>query len=398
LREYEKQIMDELERLKVVPKATDCRVWSNVFGGCVMFIGTDNNDNLDEPLNEEAIKEVKHIHVIDKRYLTPNTWYESIEDEKYGEPETYRLTPEVASRGGNSEQLGEATIHESRLIRFNGERTAVDVKQQQNGWDDSLLKRINKVIRDVGVGWDTLNHLLSSANQPVFKMAGLIDAIAADEPQLISGRMTLLDQKRSAVRALVLDADGEEFEHKNTTWTGVSEPYELLMYRLSLALGYPATVLMGRSPAGENATGESDATIFDSVTEAEQTFKIKPQMRKLVELLLNSNLSNINIEGLDWDIEFPPLRSLTEEQEAGIRSTMAEADAKNIVSGVYTPEEAAMSRFGPDGFSVETDIDIATRLDPDEPEQPMIGEQNGEKEVETVPTQEANEEPTPENG
>ena len=64
-------------------------------------------------------------------------------------------------------------------------------------------------------------------------MKGLLDALAANEPGLIQNRMQLIDMGRSDVRAIVLDADGEEFERAERSWLGIDKPFEILMRRLS---------------------------------------------------------------------------------------------------------------------------------------------------------------------
>lgn len=381
LKELETAVTARLKTLKVVSKTVDALVWSNVFGGSAVILGIDDGaegDSLAEPLNEDNIKSFTHLNVIDKRYLTPLKWYGDPISEKFGTPETYLITPfataavtvSVAQMRG---MQGVHEVHESRLVLTNGIRTSIKRRQNQDGWEDSLLNRVSTALKQFGVSWDTLAHIITDANQGVFKMAGLIDALAADEANLIQTRMELLDMSRSALRSVVLDAEGEEFSRQNFSWAGIEKPFELLMYRLSLAARVPVSILMGRSPAGLNATGESDFRSFYGQVEAYQEFQVAPFLERIVRLLLLSKDGpTAGREPENWKIEFPSLWTMTPTEKADYRLKTSQADKNWVETGVLLAEEVAMSRFGPNGFSIETSIDLNARMMPEEvEEEPM---------------------------
>ncbi|NIR95684.1 MAG: DUF1073 domain-containing protein, partial [Gammaproteobacteria bacterium] len=105
------------------------------------------------------------------------------------------------------------------------------------------------------------------------------------ETSLIQARMQLLDMSRSDVRAVVLDAEGEEFSRQNFNWAGIKDPFTIMMLRLSSAARIPVTVLMGQSPAGMDATGESDIRWFYDQTEAHREKYFEPKLRELIRLI-----------------------------------------------------------------------------------------------------------------
>lgn len=381
--DLEKAVMDEFERLDVVTKFTDAAVWANVFGGCALLIGGADGARgygLLEPLNENAIKSITHLNVIDKRYMIPISWYTDPEEPMFGEPRTYLITPFAYPRGPTDtlrNSPGVIELHESRLLMFGGVRTSIYRRQQFDGWKDGLLQRMHTVLKQFGVSWDSLAHIISDANMGVFKMAGLIDAIAANETDVIQQRLQLLDISRSNIRSVVLDAGdngnpGEEFLRQNFSWSGIREPFDLLMYRLSAAARVPVTVLMGRSPAGMNATGESDERNFYDQVEAYRTQgDILPNLNKLVRLLFLAKSGPTNgKEPGNWYVEFPNLWSMTPKEEAEIYNLRADGDTKYITAGVLLPEEVALSRFGPEGGQDATImIDLNSRVaGEDEPE------------------------------
>ena len=387
LKEEENEMQSAFSRLDASCKVVDGLVWANVFGAAAILPGVDDGargEDLKEPLNEEKITSFTHLNVIDRRYLTPVSWYENPLEENFGKPKTYIITPFAMSASTNLTGLGELNgiyeIHESRLIMFGGVRTSIKRRQENNGWEDSLLQRVHTVLRQYGLSWDVLPHILQDAYQGVFKMGGLIDAIAADEEGYIFKRMQLMDMQRSNIRALALDAESEDFMRQTTNFTGISEPFELFERRLAVAARTPITLLFGRSPGGMNATGESDTENFVSQIESYQVQRIEKQLRRLTELLLKSKDGPTNGRVPEnWEIEFPPPRTLTLKEQAEIRGMLATADATWIDAGVLDADEVALNRFAPEGFSIETKINLKSRVAPENPED-LEGPKDGLKE------------------
>ncbi len=366
----EKDMADKLEKLKATKSIKDSLTWANVFGGSALLLGMDDGQkgtNLKNPLNENNIKSISHINVIDKRYLTPIKWYDNPLESKFGTPETYLITPYASSAtAAVIETAGIYEVHESRLIISNGILTSIRRRQQNDGWEDSLLNRVQRILTSFGVAWDTLGHIITDAHQGVFKMQHLIDAVAADDQAVIQKRMEMIDMSRSVVRALVLDAETEDFTRQSFNWNGIEKPFELLMYRVSVAADQPVSVLFGRSPAGMNATGEHDERNFNNQVEAYQRDRVKPQFQRLVELIFKSKDGPTNgIVPENWEIDFPSLWTTTPKEEAEIKKYMSETDKNYIETKVLTPQEVGISRFGPDGYSMETTIDLENRPEPE---------------------------------
>jgi phage-related protein (TIGR01555 family) len=363
-------VQDEAKRLDVAGKVTDARVWGRVFGGGALILGVDDgatveNGGLAQPLNEKAIKSFDHINVVDRRYLHPLKYYTDPMSAKVGLPETYLVTPQATDSisAARMAGLGTTEVHETRLVVFGGTRTTIRTRQENSGWDTSVLQRVNTVLTQFGVSWDALAHMLQDASQGVFKMQGFLDALGAEETSLIMQRLDVMDMARSAMRALVLDADGEEFTRQNYSWSGIKDPYEMMILRTAAAARMPVTILMGQSPAGMNATGESDIRWFYDTIQSSQTNVIEPALRRILTLIMLSKSGPTRGQlPASWSINFPSLWQMTPEQEADIYKTTAEADAIYINAGVATSEEIAVSRFTPDGYKTTTQINLEERL------------------------------------
>lgn len=337
--------------------------WGRLFGGGAVFVVTDEGFDIpqDEPLELDRLRAVLALTVLDKRDLIPHTVYDDPSDPKFQEIETYRINTS-GPVGHVSGQLINVVVHETRLIIFEGVLTTNREKQLNDGWSLSVLQRPYDVLRGFGQSFQSVMTLLQDASQGIFKMDGFIDMISGGEKETVQTRMALLNLQRSNARSLIIDAEREDFERTVPALTGYPEVLELIMLLASAAADYPFTVLFGRSPAGMNATGESDRLLWAQTVEAQQSSVADPAITRLVDMVFHSSdgpTSGVVPE--NWDIVFPPLVHQTETEVIANRKTQADTDAIYLREGVVMPEEIALSRFGPTGFSFETTIETTER-------------------------------------
>ena len=361
--EIEADIATTREELEDITKFTEAGIWARLYGGAAILpiIRQSGNVNLAERLDENSIEEIEGLNVIESPYIIPRQWYEDPTQKKYGLPKTYSLTP-WGERGAGATKAFNSEIHESRMILFDGTRVSAKRRVQNRGFSESVIQRSYDTIRQYAAGWASAGHLLTDSHQGVFKMDGLLDMIASDQTDLITKRMQVVEMGRSVARALVLDADKESFERQATDFSGIDRILQMLVLRASSSLRIPATIFMGQSPAGENATGESDFRWFLDKTKAQQISYLKPKLRRFIRLLLLSKEGPTSgVEPTKWTIEFRPLREMSQIETAQLRNQQANTDKTYFDMGVVLPEEIGLSRFKPDGWSMETVIDLDLR-------------------------------------
>lgn len=331
-----------LDALGTREKFNEALVWSRVYGGSGLFIGADDGQDPSQPLNLNKTRSVTFLSVLDKRELQPSTWYRDPLSANFGDVQTYRVE--------------NAEIHESRLLIFQGTRTSKRRRMQNNGWSYSILQRLYDVMRQFNLSWQSTAHLMSDSAQAVFKLKGLHAQIAANKTSDILQRMELVDMSRSVARAVLLDAEDEDFKRDNYNFSGIPELLDKFMLRLAAAARLPVSLLMGQAPAGLNATGDSDIRFFYDQVKAEQEHTLRPQLQRLVEILLASQNNQS-----DFKITFPALWQETEKEKAELRKIQADIDAIYLANQVLLPEEVALNRFGSGSFSSETVIDVENR-------------------------------------
>jgi len=360
-------ILQELDALGAQRAFTEAEVWARLYGGAVILMGVDDGQEPQEPVNVELVKSVGWLTVMDRFDVEVNTVYLDPFEDKFGLPETYRLSGGTDVRGTNeaSDSLG-AVIHESRCIRFDGVRTSRRKRRSNNGWGDSVLERYIDVIRDFQGASGGMMHLLTDFSQAVFKIKGLAKALASDKDNLVIKRLQMLDVARSMVRAVPLDADAEEFERAGAGVAGLGEVYDRMMMRLSAATGIPVTLLFGRSPAGMNATGESDIRLFYDYIASLQETQTRPRLEYLIELMLNADDGPTGGNAPEsWNFEFNPLWQESAKEKAETRRLISVADTNYVNTGVLTADEVAESRFGGETYSPETMLDFEKRAEED---------------------------------
>jgi phage-related protein (TIGR01555 family) len=301
-------------------------VGARQYGGAVLILGVDDGLPPDQPLNLAGVRGIDYITPLDRRFLSVERTYREPLRANFGKPEVYRIGAEGSL----------ALIHESRVIRFDG--TRADARRRVNGgWGMSVLQRVYTALQWYVTSYQSSAALMADASQAVFTINGLMTAIASD-PATLKTRMALVDQQRSAGRAIMLDADGEKFERIATSFTGIPDVLDRMMLLVCGVADMPATVLFGRSPAGLNATGESDTRGWYDEVSSMQDKELTPAVVRFFEVL---SAGRVKVK-VCWE----PLQAPTAKEEAELGKAKAETDKVYIDTGVLHPEEVALARFG----------------------------------------------------
>lgn len=352
-------LADKFSDLDVRGKMQEASRWGRCFGGAGLLLGCDDGQDADQPLNPERAKDLSYLYVIDRRLLWPVSYYNEPGDPKLGLVKTYM----VSTITGEAQALSE--VHESRLVIFRGAPTGAREKLQLASWDYSVLQRPYEILRQFNTGWRAVETLLTDGNQAIFKMAGLAEILAAPDGQaLLNTRMQAMDMMRSVLRALVIDAGqqggmpAESFERQAANFSGIPDTLEKFMLRLAAAVQIPVTILMGQSPAGLNATGDNDFRWFYDRIRAEQTTMLAPKIKRVADVWMATKAGRQAIKRTPkaLTVKFPPLWTETPLVAAQRETAIAQRDAVYIQAQVITPEEVALQRFRPEGFSDEIQL------------------------------------------
>lgn len=328
----------------------DAKRWAGAFGGAAILLGADDGRPSQSPLRLQNVRALRYLYVIDRRYLQPLTYYTDPGGGKLGQPETYRVTP-LTAHGTSLSQV----VHESRLLLFSGAPTGAEERARLGGWDYSVLQRPYEALIQYDTAFSAITQMLTDANQAIFKMSGLAEAIGMGEGEILKERMKGINLMRSLVRAMVIDAGNkdepaESFERQTVSFSDIPNTLQQIIVRLAAAAKQPVSKLMGTTPTGMNASGDSDFRNWYDQVGATQHHEFTPRLRRVDEILLASAESPFRSKKFPkHEIKWPSLWKLSPLDEAQRRQANATADSAYVTAGVYLPEEVALSRSASGG-------------------------------------------------
>lgn len=348
------KVMEKWKKIGALQAIKQARCFERAYGGGAILMGLDDGQtDYTKPLNIKRVRSFDFLTWLEPDEIQPLYWYSNPFKPKYGQPAIYQLSP--YSPGASVEREAIPTrmrqVHESRLIVFHGIQVSRNVSFSMNGgFGDNLFTRCRRTLRDFNMSWSSASVLVMEFATPIFKMKGLDQLIAMDRDDEFKRRIQAAQLARSVLRAMLIDAE-EEFTREQTPVAGIPELLDRFATRLAADADMPVTLLMGQSPAGLNATGESDIRFFYDRTKGSQCVHEVPALEQMTRPMMAA-------EGIkppkEWSIEPNPLWQPSEKEQADTRKVQADTDAIYLDRGVLSPKQVQQNRFTADGGSYST--------------------------------------------
>lgn len=274
----------EEKRLGLQQKVLRAMIRARLTGGAALYIGTGQSDPT-LPLKPESIGTggIRHINVLSKRVLQAGELDLDPESLGYGLPAFYTLSSGTA---------GQVQIHPSRLVILHGSERPDPELGIGDGWGDSVLLAISKAIKDADASAANIASLVFEAKVDVVKIPNFMSSLGDPEyEQKVLQRMTLAAMAKGINGTLLLDAE-EEYEQKQAQFGGLVDLMMGFMQLTSGASDIPMTRLLGQSPGGLNASGESDLRNYYDRISSNQELVLQPSLQILDECLIRSALGS----------------------------------------------------------------------------------------------------------
>jgi phage-related protein (TIGR01555 family) len=339
----------KLSALKVQKNINMALYWQRLFGGSIIVIGLNDGQEIYQPVNIKKIKSIDFLKAYDRSqvYLTNMNFNNDLKNKHYGNVEYYTVQP-VMGKPFN--------VHHTRVLEFKGE----PVPELQRGfgkdfwyWGMSVLQSIWSELKDFGSNQKNLNIILADYVTSVAKLKNLAGLLAEGKEDLVRKRMNAIDLQKSIINTLMIDADGEDYKSNSVSVGGLAEVYDRIMMFLSGVSGIPVTRLFGRSPAGQNSTGEADLINYYDMIKPKQEYDLREPIQKLIDYIVLSDEVKIDSE---ISFQFNKLFQLSETDEIKNRNVQAQTDQIYLQNGILTPEEVRKSRYS-GGYNYTTEID-----------------------------------------
>ena len=132
----------------------------------------------------------------------------------------------------------------------------------------------------------------------------------ADGEDKVLNRLQVIDLARNILNSIAIDVEGEDYDFKSLSMAGVKDVLDSTCNMLSAVTDIPQTILFGRSPAGLNATGDSDMENYYNMVERIQKRNMKRNARIVIDLILQQGyLEGEILEIPKYKVKFASLRS-----------------------------------------------------------------------------------------
>jgi phage-related protein (TIGR01555 family) len=355
-REWRTWQADQAEELYATEKTLQVRlkvrkamIYDRLYGGGALLMGAQTNDP-EKPLDVATIKkgELRYLHALHRYQLTEGDLILDIEDPDFGKPAWYTFNVPEDSK------LRDVRIHRSRFIFFISleppSNSLMGLSTAGRGWGQSLLEFIFRAIIRSEAANENSAALMEEAKLDVVSVPNLPSQLGTREGQSrLLTRFALANQLKSSNSMLLLGGE-EKFDRKQISFAGLPELMNAHLQIAAGAAGIPLTVLIGQSPAGLNATGESDTRLFYDAVKEFQTTDLQEALGPLDEALVRSTLGSMPEEVVyEWD----PLWQLSDSEKATNGKTKIEAISTLNATGLFAPEElrpAVADMLIDDGF------------------------------------------------
>lgn len=319
--------LEEAERkFDIVGKVQTALAMARLCGGAAILLGLGDADP-SSPMPANIGKDaLKYVHVFNRFELTIGPKDQDIASPWYGQPTWFS----VASDGRM------VPIHPSRMVVFHGAPVPniVGVRWEDQFWGDSVIQRVDRAVKNAVKANDGFAALIDEAKIDVYRMAGFMEQLAANE-SAVRLRAEYTDAGKSSLRGVYLDKD-DEFIQRQLSLTGMPEMIECLMAVVAGAADIPATRLLGRAPQGMNATGEGDEKNYHTMIRSKQRLYLSPAIDRIDDVMIPSAIgSNDPDIGYVWNA----LEVMSDKERAEIENKEADTIVK-IASTGLVPDPA----------------------------------------------------------
>lgn len=277
--------------------------WGRLYGGAVGIILIAGQDDLSQPLDLDTVmpESFLGLQILDR---WSGVWPESEivtdpADPDFGLPEYYTIREEV-----NGYLI--ARVHHSRVVRFIGRELPWLEQITEQYWGESELEAIFAEIRKRDNVSGNIAALTFRANINYMELDGFDQLLGTGNTEMqrrFWNTMAAQSVMESNFGTRLINK-GDQIHNIQYTFTGLADVYDCIMMDVAGAARTPVTKLFGRSPAGMNATGESDMQNYYDYIDGLRETLLRPVIERLLPVMALSAWGKIPD---DLEIDFPAM-------------------------------------------------------------------------------------------
>lgn len=314
----------EFERVQRVTQLKDTvnlgLKWGRLYGGAAGLILIKGQEGeLDKPLDLEMVYPgtFNGLYILDRwSGITPDVeLVTDMSDPDFGLPMYYSIS--------DGEGRIYARVHHSRIIRFTGRELPYLEKIAEMYWGESEVEALYAdVVKhdNVSTNMAALTFRANIDTMEVRNLDQLFSITSTEQQRRFWNVMQAQSVCKSNFGVQLVNKD-DKITNTQYSFAGLPDVYNSMCLDLAGASRIPVTKLFGRSPAGMNATGESDLQNYYDYIDTLRESTLKPIIYKLLPIIA---MSAWGVVPDDIDITFPPLWTPTAKEVAEIAKYKAE--------------------------------------------------------------------------
>ncbi len=307
-------------------------VLGRLYGGGAILIGDGEDDiaALARPLDPRLPRGgLRYLHAVSRWQLGVSEIDLNPLSPWCGEPKSYTLS---------APGLSPLELHPSRVVRFLG-NPLPDPSVAGALWSDSVLQVLYDAVHAAALSLAGATSLLHEAKVDVVTVPNLSEHLSSAETTAqLSARFAYAAAMKSMNNLLLL-GDGESWSRQSVDFAGLPEMARTFLQVAAGAADIPVTRLLGQSPSGLSATGDSDTRNYYDMIAARQELDLRPQLERLDRLICWSE----DIDEGALSFAFRPLWQLDEPAKAAL--ALSRAQATQIYAGLKLWPVAVMARL-----------------------------------------------------
>ena len=330
------------ESLNAWRTITEAHRWLRCFGGsAILALYENDRAPLEKPPSASAKPVGFRVYPASAFAIGTSKLFNDKARLDYGRAETLKLREE------------DIEIHHTRLYEMRGSAMAVSGgkvnphNRDLRYWGIGALQKTMNELAIFGSFAQGIGHLGQEMVIGKYRIANLEKLLMTNDVEKIRARRAIIDESKSILKAVLLGKE-EEYSRDALSFVGISDVYDRLAMLVSGASKIPITRLLGRAPAGLNATGESDSQNYDRLLISDQKNVCIPAARWIGTIVSKKLMQ-------DSEIKMSDPRPLGREAEVKLREVIAKTDKLVLEMWPDMAERLKEIRYA-GGYSYETSL------------------------------------------
>ena len=307
-------------------------------GYIAYLVRETNPTNSSDPLDPTNIENLTALHAFGQNNIQSYQTDDNPMSEDFCKETALKVIPKQAGftidRYGNqvpnTENLDPIVIDASRYGHISLDKSDDD----QTG--TSIIKRCERQLNNMAIADETVGKMLREFTLKVVQSDRLM---SEDDNKFRKDREEL--SRVANTEAMMFIGNADNITKLATPTGGINVLLDQAWKSLSTACGIPKSVLTGEQAGTLAGAGQDVQNYYDRV-KAFQEQTLKPEIEYIVKLLMwskNFGGGYLDLDSLEWHIEFNPLWTPDDKTQAETEQLKMQTAVAAVQGGLYGPDE-----------------------------------------------------------